>query len=174
MDTLKATQVLALSIWFNLAWAGGVYGPEWMSMICGVIWLVLAFSFDASISLIALLTLLGLTMDGTLAYLGFYRFEHGLMPHWLYGLWFGFATYLVILRQKLDQISQLGFVLVMSLFAPICYWVGLQTGKLQWPYGTYTTYMLSAMGWLVYSAVIHLVLTWRSPVSTILEKNNAS
>lgn len=165
MDSLKVTQVLALSIWFNISWAMCVFGPVWLAPVCLVIWLGLATAFKAPLTLIALVALAGLTMDGILVMLDIYQFQQNMMPFWLMVLWVGFAVYLVILRKKLDQIGPFWFVAAMALLAPICYWVGVVSGKLLWPMGITYTYVISALGWLIFSAIIHLTITWPRPLA---------
>lgn len=154
MDVENATKTLAISVWFNLAWAACVFGPHWASIASLIVWLVIAYRCSVSITVIIGLAGTGLLMDSLLVVLGVYQFTEAVIPFWLIVLWIGFAVYLVLMQHRLNYIPSIWFAPILAVFAPLSYWVGTLTGKLLWPMNSFTTIAVVICSWLLYGLLL--------------------
>ena len=151
-------KLLLLSIGFNLSWLICVFGPWWSVWCCLFAWGFVLQKYAVSVYLVSALVGTGLLMDGVMVYLSVYRFSDGGLPFWLAVLWFVFTVYVLLTLRWLKTPPTRSTLLLVSVIAPMSYWVGTTTGRLEWPHGVLFSYVISALGWLIYAWVLHTLV----------------
>jgi hypothetical protein len=147
---------------FNLSWLILVIYGNTFSVLA-LIWLAIHFYLitqkKAEITLIILVTILGIIIDTSLLHLGVFSFENAyVIPFWLIVLWACFAATVRHSLSFLDNSKVLQF-LCGFVFPPISYIGGASLSAVTLNHSLIETYALLAAIWGPLMVIIYLLKT---------------
>jgi hypothetical protein len=141
------------SILFNVAWLGCVLIGDKFSFFV-LTWCIFHLLYShcvkSELSLIAFVTLLGVSIDTGLMHIGVFEFEGhtNIIPFWLIMIWVSFAMTLNGYLQPLYK-SILLQCLVGAIFPPLSYLAGASFGAVSFSYTSIQTVLVISALWAV-------------------------
>ncbi|UXI04067.1 DUF2878 domain-containing protein [Photobacterium sp. TY1-4] len=148
---MATRELLTVGVLFNLYWLLAVLGQNsYLWLLVGsllVCWWMTRHVWKFA----TIIAGCGIAMDVTLISLGVLSFEVWGIPAWLALLWFGFGTFLWMIREVLNRSSTGGLVLLGGLGGAASYFAGYRLGAVDWPLGILPTMAVLTLCWLGFS-----------------------
>jgi len=161
--SIQKTQLFIISILFDAYWLFCVVlqGPFlWLATLM----LGFALWFDKTLVVsLPVIAAIGIAGDYLLTLTGVFQFSAPAsdalrlagFPLWLVVLWFGFATYLWLMREVVLKYSRVFLALICAVSGAFSYYAGMKLGAVTFPLSLTFTLSLLFVLWLFYGFLFY-------------------
>lgn len=125
---MATRELVAVGVLFNLYWLLAVMGQNSYLWLLAVLLLVCWSLRRATWKFATALALCGILMDFTLSKLGIFAFDARGIPVWLVLLWFGFGTFVWLIREVVRRYRPGLVVLLGGIGGTASYFAGYRLG----------------------------------------------
>ncbi|UTV30067.1 DUF2878 domain-containing protein [Photobacterium atrarenae] len=157
---MATRELVLIGVLFNLYWLLAVIGQN------AYLWLLVALLFmswwlrRATWKFATTLALCGILMDFILSQLDIFAFDTPGIPVWLVLLWFGFGTFVWMIREVVLRYHPGLVVLLGGVGGVVSYFAGYRLGAVSWPQGILPTLAALTVCWLGYSVLVLKLLSY--------------